>query len=84
MTNLYATVSSRGDVTDLLYSQIAQTNLIYALGKLFQASSSRGGVDSGLVNTSVSNSCLESSKYRRWLIGCETTYEPFTTRARFH
>lgn len=56
MTNLLATISSSGEAMDVLYLQIAQTNLIYAFGKYFQVSSRRGGVDSSLVNTSVSSS----------------------------
>lgn len=58
MTTLLATISSGGDVIDVLYSQIAQTNLIYALGKHIQVSS-------------VSSSCFGKSEIC-WLAGCKT------------
>ena len=53
MTDLFVNVSSRRDVMALLYLETAETNLIYALGKYIQASSSRSRA-----NTTVSNKSL--------------------------
>lgn len=53
MTNVLVNISTSGDVMQLLYLETAQTNLIYALGKQLQASSSRSGA-----NITVSSSCF--------------------------
>ena len=54
MTDLLVNISSRREVMELLYLKTAETNLIYALGKHIQASSSRSGA-----NTTVSNSSFK-------------------------
>ena len=52
MTDLLVDVSSRRGVMELLYLETAETNLIYALGKHIQASSSRSGANRTVSNSS--------------------------------
>lgn len=56
MTNLFAKITARRDVMDEPYYQIAENNLVHAVGKQLQASSSGdgGGGDSDLLNIAVS------------------------------
>ena len=56
MTNLFAKITARGDAMDEPYYRIAENNLVYAVGKQLQVSSSGdgGGRDSDHVNIAVS------------------------------
>lgn len=70
MTNLFARITARGDAMDEPYYQMAENNLVYAVGKQLQASSSGDGHgrDSDHVNIAVSCGCLKISQgvlYRR-------------------
>ena len=60
MTNLFAKITARGDVMDEPYYRMAENNLVYAVGKQLQASSSGdgGGRDSDHVNIAVSWGCF--------------------------
>ena len=64
MTNLFAKITARGDAMDEPYYQIAENNLVYAVGKQLQASSSEDGHgrDSDHVNIAVSGGCLKISQ----------------------
>ena len=59
MTNLFTKITARGDAMDEPYYQMAENNLVYAVGKQLQASSSGdgGGTDSDHVNIAVSCGC---------------------------
>lgn len=61
MTNLFAKITARGDAMDEPYYQMAENNLVYAVGKQLQASSSEDGHgrDSDHVNIAVSCGCLK-------------------------
>ena len=59
MTDLLVNVSSRRDVMALLYLETAETNLIYALGKYIQASSSRSGANITVSSRSLTDKSLE-------------------------
>ena len=50
MTDFLVNISSRRDVIELMYRETAKTNLIYALGKYIQASSSRSGANKAVSN----------------------------------
>lgn len=61
MTNLLGKITARGDAMDEPYYQMAENNLVYAVGKQLQASS-RGdgsGRDSDHVNIAVSCRCFD-------------------------
>ena len=60
MTNLFAKITARGEAMDEPYYQMAENNLVYAVGKQLQASSSEDGDgrDSDHVNIAVSCGCL--------------------------
>lgn len=50
MTDLLVNVRSKRDVMELMYLETAESNLIYALGKHIQASSSRSGANKTVSN----------------------------------
>ena len=52
MTEFLVNISSRRDVLELMYLETAKTNLIYALGKYIQASSSRSGANKAVSSVS--------------------------------
>ena len=56
MTNLLGDISARGHAFDVPYSQIAEKNLVYTVGKQLQVLSSDGGAGEGssAVNITVS------------------------------
>ena len=60
MTNLLAKITARGDAMDEPYYQMAENNLVYAVGKQLRASSSLdgGGRDTDHVNIAVSCGCF--------------------------
>ena len=48
MTNLFAKITARGDAMDEPYYQMAENNLVHAVGEQLQASSSGEGGDRDL------------------------------------
>ena len=48
MTNLFPKITARGDAMDEPYYQMAENNLVHAVGKHLQASSSGDGGDRDL------------------------------------
>ena len=80
MTNLFTKITARGDAVDEPYYQMVENNLVYAVGKQLQASSSQngGGTDSDHVNIAVSGGCdiriysIETSVLLENILLCKT------------
>lgn len=79
MTNLFAKITARRDAMDEPYYQMAENNLVYAVGKQLQASSSGdgGGRDSDHVNIAVSWGCF--NRYQGLLHRHECSTGKYTT-----